>query len=276
MKITYLVANYNNGRYIQDCIDSLNMQTNPNWLCIIVDDKSTDNSLEIIKPLLNDKIKLIDHHVNQGKIRMLRLLIGHVKTEIAGILDPDDALYPEATDYILKAYNEFPSVGFVYSNWAYFNEDLTMMVGEGFSAAFRKTSITGGFVGAIRTFKVSCYNKTSGWDLNMSYAEDRDFVYKMEEVTKFYFINNILYKYRLLHNSQYNSPQKNAIGYSNHLLACKNAIKRRNIQGVELLQYKLYMLANIPHDKNFLRKLPHPIQLIIKNILKICAKILGW
>ena len=70
-KITYLVANYNNGKYIKDCIDSLNVQTNPNWLCIIIDDKSTDNSLEIIPPLLNHQIALFTNDHNLGYIGTL-------------------------------------------------------------------------------------------------------------------------------------------------------------------------------------------------------------
>jgi len=49
MQITYLLANYNNGRHIRDCLDSLQAQTDPNWLCLIADDASTDGSLNLLK-----------------------------------------------------------------------------------------------------------------------------------------------------------------------------------------------------------------------------------
>ena len=39
-----LVANYNNGRYLQEAIDSILAQTYDNWEVILVDDKSTDDS----------------------------------------------------------------------------------------------------------------------------------------------------------------------------------------------------------------------------------------
>ena len=48
--ISVLVANYNNGCYLQEAIDSIKRQKYDNWEIIIVDDGSTkDNTLEIAK-----------------------------------------------------------------------------------------------------------------------------------------------------------------------------------------------------------------------------------
>ena len=51
-KISILIANYNNGRYFKQCYDSLLEQSYTNWEAIIVDDCSTDNSVDIIKQLI--------------------------------------------------------------------------------------------------------------------------------------------------------------------------------------------------------------------------------
>ncbi|WP_146897101.1 glycosyltransferase family 2 protein, partial [Chryseobacterium lathyri] len=48
-KITVLIANYNNGRFFKECFDSLLSQTLTDWEAIILDDASTDNSLELIR-----------------------------------------------------------------------------------------------------------------------------------------------------------------------------------------------------------------------------------
>ena len=275
MKITYLVANYNNGKYIPDCIDSLRQQTNPNWLCFIADDGSTDNSLEIIKPLLNRKIHILENIKNTGYIKTLQQLIKNAQTEIVGILDADDALSPDATERILNAYVSNPTIGFVYSNYALFNEDLSQMLSNGLCTHIKKTSITGGFVGHLKTFKVNVYRQTLGLDINMIYAEDRDLVYKMEEVTEFHFINEVLYKYRQIGISQSNEPHKKKIGLRNHLQACRNAMKRRNVQGIEELQYRLAILANLPHDKNPIRRVPIFLRKLTIIGIKICVRILG-
>ena len=53
-----------------------------------------------------------------------------------------------------------------------------------------------GFVGHLKMFQHSAYAKTAGLDPSILYAEDRDLVYKMEEVTPFVFIDQALYKHR--------------------------------------------------------------------------------
>ena len=232
-KITYLVANFNNGRYIQDCLDSLNLQTNPNWLCLILDDHSTDNSLDIIKPHLNDKIRLIENDSNMGYVFSLNKLIERAKTDIVAILDADDALYPEATEYLLKIYDENPDAGFVYSKYRNFDEKLEQGYDiHGSAVPVNKTSLQEGLISHIKSFRISCYQKTKGLDESILYAEDRDLVYKLEEVATPIFVDRVLYKHRYVPDSQSTSKVKIEIGTYNHFRAVKNAVKRRSIRGI--------------------------------------------
>ncbi|MCR5555524.1 MAG: glycosyltransferase family 2 protein [Bacteroidales bacterium] len=53
-----LIANYNNGKYLMEVINSVYAQTYTNWEIILVDDASTDNSRELYKELEKDTIKL--------------------------------------------------------------------------------------------------------------------------------------------------------------------------------------------------------------------------
>ena len=53
-----LIANYNNGKYLMEAINSVYAQTYTNWEIILVDDASTDNTKEIYKELEKDAIKL--------------------------------------------------------------------------------------------------------------------------------------------------------------------------------------------------------------------------
>ena len=62
--ITYLLANYNQEKYLADCFESLKKQTNPNWRAIVYDDASEDNSVGIIKKFLSPKIKLYQSKKN--------------------------------------------------------------------------------------------------------------------------------------------------------------------------------------------------------------------
>lgn len=61
--VTVIVPCYNESRQIKRVI-----QTMPDFIdrIIIVDDKSNDNTVEIVKPIMNEKIILIQHDKNQG------------------------------------------------------------------------------------------------------------------------------------------------------------------------------------------------------------------
>ena len=67
-KLSIIVAIYNDGHFFKDCYRSIIAQTYQNWECIIVDDQSTDNSVELIQNLIGDdfRFKLYINKENKG------------------------------------------------------------------------------------------------------------------------------------------------------------------------------------------------------------------
>ncbi len=61
-----LVANYNNSKYIDECLTSVINQNYQKIEIIVVDDNSSDNSLEILNKY-TDKIKLIKKNKKLGQ-----------------------------------------------------------------------------------------------------------------------------------------------------------------------------------------------------------------
>ena len=57
-KISILVVNYNNADYLDECLQSLLKQTYENKEIILLDDNSTDNSLDLLNKYEN-KIKIV-------------------------------------------------------------------------------------------------------------------------------------------------------------------------------------------------------------------------
>ena len=71
MKISVVIANYNSGKYIDQCINSLKSQTYKNVEIIFFDDNSTDNSLEIIQKYSDVKVIKNKKQTNFGSINQL-------------------------------------------------------------------------------------------------------------------------------------------------------------------------------------------------------------
>jgi hypothetical protein len=79
----------------------------------------------------------------------------------------------------------------------------------------------------FRTFKLSVYNKTSGFDPRIVHAEDWDLVIKLEEVAPVYRIPEPLYMYRYLGSAISQEPETHVRGFRSLALALYAAHSRR-------------------------------------------------
>jgi len=229
-KFSVLMANYNNGKYLAEAIESVLRQTYQNWELLIMDDCSTDNSREIIEKFskLDERIGSFYNRHNLGYIEVLGVLTQAAKGEIMAIIDSDDALVSPALEKVVEVYDANPSVGFVYTNFKFCDNDLRP-IKDGFSRQIPHggSEIFDYYVGHLKTFKSSDYRKTSGFDNDILYAEDRDLILKMEEVTEFYFLDEILYWYRKTPTSQTTGQIKSQISRISHAIAKYKAYLRR-------------------------------------------------
>ncbi len=229
-----LMANYNNGTYIAAAIESVLRQTHKNWELIIIDDASTDNSEEIIRPYLTDlRIRYYRSEKNLGYIETLRRLIQNSYSDILGVLDSDDSLSEDAIESILEGYRKNLECGLIYSQFTYCGSDLKPQR-LGFSRAIPsgKSNLQCNVVSAFRTFKKHKFLETEGFDNDILYAEDKDLYFKMEEITKLLFLDKVLYHHRVLPGSQGNDPKKFRIGKVSFTIARYNAFVRR--QGTDI------------------------------------------
>ena len=95
--VSILTANYNNGKYIEELIRSVLTSTMLPIQFIIVDDGSTDNSVEIIKSYSSqyDFIELIKLEKNQGFANALNAGLKQVRGCFVLRVDADDYVAPD-------------------------------------------------------------------------------------------------------------------------------------------------------------------------------------
>ena len=228
-KFSVLMANYNNAECVGKAIQSIIDQTFQGWELIIADDASTDNSVEAIKKYLKDKrIRFFQNESNIGYISNLNKMVYESLSDIFGILDSDDALMKNALEVMYNAHITNPDCGFIYSQFMYCDAELNPYK-EGCCQPVPKdgTNLRCNCVSAFRTFKKRDYFKTEGFSEDIFGAEDKDIVFKMEEVTKLLFVNEVLYKYRVHPDSQSHDPADSKQGIIHFYLARYNAYMRR-------------------------------------------------
>ena len=99
-EVSIITPAYNSGRFVALTIASVLEQTYENWELLLVDDCSTDNTLNIIEPFLKDyRIKLLTNKSNQGVAYSRNLAIKEAKGRFIAFLDSDDMW---ATDKLQK------------------------------------------------------------------------------------------------------------------------------------------------------------------------------
>ncbi len=255
MKCSIIVANYNNGRYLNTLINSVLNQTYDNWELIITDDCSTDNSLKIIQSFLrNEKIKLLKHKKNYGAAKAFSTCIENSDGEIIAMLGADDALKANAIKEIMQAHKKFPHASMIIANLIKCDSSLNP-IGEyiKFPDIPKSQTVLIQFgLSGWDTFKRCFYDKTSGLDIEQKRAIDQDLYFKMEEVGTLQTLNKALYLYRS--NADGISQQKNqSFAHEYNYLAIINAYKRRKKSGFKNISRNKYneILKNYWHLKFF-------------------------
>ena len=89
-KVSIIVALYNKDKYIKKCIKSLLNQTLKDIEIIVVNDCSTDKSLDIVRSLDDKRIKVINNKKNKGIGITRNIGISKAQGEFLGFVDADD------------------------------------------------------------------------------------------------------------------------------------------------------------------------------------------
>ncbi len=113
-KISVVIPSYNHEAYISDAITSVLGQSEPDFELIIVDDGSTDKSLEVISRFSDPRITVITQK-NQGAHSAINRGLRKASGEHLAILNSDDAYHPKRLEKVVAALDANPQVGLVGS-----------------------------------------------------------------------------------------------------------------------------------------------------------------
>ena len=117
MKASVVIANYNNSKYIDECIESLKNQTYKNIEIIFFDDNSHDNSIEVIKKFQN--IKIIENKIQTkfgsfNQMNAFRKSIQSSTGDVIFLLDSDDFFREDKIEKVVDFFSRNKNENIVF------------------------------------------------------------------------------------------------------------------------------------------------------------------
>ncbi|MDE5981180.1 MAG: glycosyltransferase, partial [Bacteroidaceae bacterium] len=108
---------YNASPYLRECVDSILSQSFEDFELLIVDDGSTDDSVEIVRSYGDERIRLIEN--KHDYIGSLNILLDEARGKYIARMDADDVMMPERLQAQYDYMECHPSIDLVASGMNY-------------------------------------------------------------------------------------------------------------------------------------------------------------
>jgi glycosyltransferase involved in cell wall biosynthesis len=199
--VSVVIPNYNYGRFLSEALDSVLTQTHLNIEIIVVDDGSTDNSLDILAAYEEKGIKVI-RQKNSGVGAARNIGAAKSKGQFIAFLDADDIWMPTKIERQLTTFTD--EIGLVTCGMREFdsasNETLAYLISDKTDWTVREILLLNYPVvsGSAIVVRRSAFETSGGFDdrKEMHPSEDWEFFYRLARIAKVVFLPEILVSYR--------------------------------------------------------------------------------
>lgn len=193
MDISIIIVNYNSGDFLYNCIKSIQESINNNidYEIIVVDNNSTDSSIDICKELLNSNIQIIKLNENLGFSKANNIGMKQSRGTVLHFLNPDTRIDSEMNkdyEYILNEVKSGHEC--IYSNkllnrdGSYTDKIIMPLPMSKIREKFKRAKDNDYFCsGATIILSRKLMGKLGGWNEAMfMYYEDTDLSYKAHKI----------------------------------------------------------------------------------------------
>ncbi len=120
--LSYIVLSYNYERYIGKTLQSILAQTVQDFEIVVVDDKSTDRSVEIVSAMADPRIRLFTNETNLGGAGSYNRAILQARGDWLVNLDADDWIDPRKAEIQLQLASDDPRLDIIGSYISVYDE----------------------------------------------------------------------------------------------------------------------------------------------------------
>lgn len=201
--VSIVVNNYNNEKYLKDCLESLINQTYKNIEIIVVDAFSKDNSRELIIEYSNRDSRIKTYFTETyEKYPANTYNLGFLNCSGAfiAINDPDDISMPTRIETQINYLLKHPEVGVVGCNIIEFNDEIERVIETTVSQNIDLASPPAR--NPTLMFRKSIMAEHGMWRWQNEYAADFEWLYRWyTSGVNFFIIPKPLVSYRYAHSS---------------------------------------------------------------------------
>ena len=228
MKISLITVTHNSEKYLSECIESVIKQTYGNIEHIVIDGKSTDKTVDIIKKYNKNIAKWISES-DRGMYDAINKGIAMATGDVIGILNSDDLLVSEDTiETIVRTFKE-QNVDSVFGDLEYVdkeNTDRIFRIWKG--KKYNKNLFKMGWMPGHPTFyiKKSLIERFGGYENHYFTAADYEFMvrYLYKHNISSYYLPKLIVKMRMGGASNKNLNQRLRANRRDYLAMKHNSI----------------------------------------------------
>lgn len=206
-QISVIIPAYNAQTTILETIASVQKQTFSDFELIVINDGSTDQTLELLHRIKDDRLKVFSY-ANGGLPTARNRGIAQASGEFLAFLDADDLWTPDKLALQLEALLQHPEAGVAYS-WTYFMEQrndsriLHRCKPVYYQGDVYPKLLVGDFIynGSNTLIRRSAIDSIDGFDLALKSCEDWDYWVRL--AAKWPFV--VVPKYQIFYRRSANS-----------------------------------------------------------------------
>ncbi|ADB58256.1 glycosyltransferase family 2 protein [Archaeoglobus profundus] len=157
MRTTFVVVNYNGEKYIEKCIESILSQTCKKFRILVVDNASTDGSIQIIRNIADrsSKVEVIRNDENVGFAKAVNQALELIESGLIALVNNDVFLDSRWLEEMVKSARSDLRAG-IFASRIYFLNGLINSTGH---AIYRGLAVMerGFFERDLGQYDESCY-----------------------------------------------------------------------------------------------------------------------
>ena len=194
---------YNCSDHLPMAINSILNQTYPKYELLIIDDGSTDNSIDVIKSFIDERIKFFKCE-HRGIVEALNFGLKAAQNDLIGIMHSDDIAHPEWLETTLKVRQFHPEYDIISCWYACFTSNrIRYIVKTPEHHGKIKLGLT---LYSLISHPGVTYDRKKIFKYSDGYSleggiEDYALWFELKDKVKFYNIQKVLMFYRLRKNS---------------------------------------------------------------------------